>query len=132
MNQYEEYLQMPERLEFQEMQKIHRDMLSEIGTDENAVDLYKRLLDKAIDYTGIRAGWSMLEREEKMERDAARTSLHNLVISHFDKLAQYLRILGKPAAWRDALGYVEEDPYNRKRIGDMANYLVFAEAVTHR
>ena len=133
MNQYSEYLKMPGCMEFSVMQQIHEEMLAEIGTDEEAIDLYQRLLDKSIRYTGIRAEWSKMSKEEKMNQDSSRTSAHNSVIIHFDMLARYLRNQGKPAAWRDILGPVDQDhPDNRKKIGDMANYLVFVEAVTHR
>ena len=132
MNQYCEYLKMPDCLDFSVMQQIHEGMLAEIGTDEEAINLYQRLLEKSIRYTGIRASWSMMSKEEKMNQDSTRTSAHNSVIIHFDMLARYLRAQGKPAAWRDMLGSVDENPYNRKKIGDMANYLVFVEAVTHR
>lgn len=36
------------------------------------------------------------------------------------------------ASWRDELGYTEEDPGNRKRIGDFGCYLVFVNCVNRR
>lgn len=44
-------------------------------------------------------------------------------------LARYLKQQGKTAAWRDELGYEEDDPYNRKAIGDFACYLAFVNGI---
>ena len=47
-------------------------------------------------------------------------------------LARYLKQQGKVAAWRDALGYEEDDQYNRKAIGDFACYLAFVNGINAR
>ena len=74
----------------------------------------------------------MLERAEKAERDSGRTACHNSVIVKFNMLARYLKMQGKDAAWRDMLGYEEEDKLNRKTIGDFACYLVFINSINSR
>lgn len=43
-----------------------------------------------------------------------------------------LKMQGKSAAWRDTLGYEDQDKYFRKRIGDFACYLVFVNSVLAR
>ena len=68
-------------------------------------------------------------REEKMETDSLRTSHHDSLIIHFNMLARYLRMQGKEAAWRDQLGYEEDDRYNRKKIGDFGCYIVFVNSL---
>ena len=132
MRTYNDYVHMQKALTFEEMRQVHQNMLAAIGTDENAIELYHQLLTKAVKYTEIRASWSMLDREEKASSDARRTSAHDTVILHFDVLARYLGSKGRNTGWRDVLGYEKDDGYNRKRIGDMANYLVFVEAVNNR
>ena len=39
---------------------------------------------------------------------------------------------GKTAAWRDTLGFEEDDKYNRKRLGDFACYIVFINSISAR
>ena len=68
----------------------------------------------------------------KMDTDSLRTSHHDSVISHFNMLARYLRMQGKKAAWRDALGDENENKYGRKTIGDFACYLVFMNSICAR
>ena len=114
------------------MQTIHTEMIAEIGTDVDALELYDELIKIATRYATIRANWLLLSREEKNEQDSGRTSCHNSVIIHFNMLARYLKQQGKTAAWRDELGYEEDDPYNRKAIGDFACYLVFVNGVNAR
>ena len=129
---YEEYLKRQKAITFAKMQTIHTEMIAEIGTDVDALELYDELMKIATHYAAIRANWLLLSREEKSEQDSGRTSCHNSVIIHFNMLARYLKQQGKTAAWRNELGYEEDDPYNRKAIGDFACYLVFVNGVNAR
>ncbi len=132
MYTFEEYLSEPKSIDFDEMQSLHSDMLSEIGRDADAVDLYEELLDAARKYAEIRALWTGLSREEKMDIDPLRTSHHDSLIIHFNMLARCLRMQGKKAAWRDQLGYEEDDRFNRKAIGDFGCYIVFVNSLCAR
>ena len=129
---YEEYLKRPKAITFAKMQTIHTEMIAEIGTDVDALELYGELIKIATRYATIRANWLLPSREEKNEQDSGRTSCHNSVIIHFNMLARYLKQQGKTAAWRDELGYEEDDPYNRKAIGDFACYLAFVNGINAR
>ena len=132
MYAFEEYLTEPKAITFNEMQDLHSDMLSEIGNDADAIELYEDLIDTALKYAEIRARWMRLSREEKMDIDPLRTSHHDSLIIHFNMLARYLRMQGKEAAWRDQLGYEEDDRYNRKTIGDFGCYIVFVNSLGAR
>lgn len=94
--------------------------------------MYEELIAVATKYAAIRAGWQQLSREEKMDRDSSRTFCHNSVITHFNMLARYLKMQGKPAKRRDQLGYEEDDKYFRKTIGDFGCYLVFINSLRAR
>lgn len=94
-NTFESYMKEPYVLDFCEMQRLHGELLSEIGNDPDAIELYDELIDIATRYASIRAKWGMLSREEKMDTDSLRTSHHNSVIIHFNMLARYLRMQGK-------------------------------------
>ena len=132
MYAFEEYLTEPKAITFNEMQDLHSDMLSEIGNDADAVELYEDLIDTALKYAEIRARWMRLSREEKMDIDPLRTSHHDSLITHFNMLARYLRMQGKQAAWRDRLGYEEDDRFNRKTIGDFGCYIIFVNSLCAR
>ena len=129
---YEEYLKQPKAISFEKMQMIHAEMLAEIGADTEALELYDELMKIATRYAAIRANWPLLSREEKNEHDSGRTSCHNSVITHFNMLARYLKQQGKTAARHNELGYEEDDPYNRKAIGDFACYLAFVNGANAR
>ncbi len=129
---YEEYLKQPKAITFGKMQIFHAEMLAEIGADTEALELYDELMKVATRYAAIRANWLLLSREEKSEQDSGRTSCHNSVITHFNMLARYLKQQGKAAAWRDKLGYEEDDLYNRKAVGDFACYLAFVNGINAR
>ena len=132
MNTYQEYLEMPLSLTFEDMNKIHTQMVEEIGNDEIAKELYEDLLSQARKYHYYRSNWPVWSREEKIENDPNRTVCHDSLIIKFNMLARYLRQNGKTATWRDSLGDEKADPYVRKRIGDFACYLICIDAISSR
>lgn len=129
---YREYISLPKAMSIEKMQELHEEMIAEIGSDSDAAQLYDELLVTAGRYASIRSGWRHLSTREKMDQDSRRTSCHNSVITHFNMLARYLKQQNKPALWRDELGYEEDDPYNRKAIGDFACYLAFIAGINAR
>ncbi len=129
---YEEYVDAECSLTFEEMQEIHSQMIAEIGSDADAAELYQELVSAAVKYAAIRAEWPSLDREQKVERDAGRTSCHDSFIIKCNMLARYGKMQGREAGWRGRLGDVEENPYNRKRIGDFACYLAFVIGLNAR
>lgn len=132
MRTYDIYLAGSKSLSTSEMAQLHKEMISEIQEDEAAQDLYDEIIKTAIDYVGIRASWAIMTKEEKNERNPKRTECHNMLITKFDALAGYLREHDKAAAWREILGYEEENKYCRKRIGDFACYLAFINGLNTR
>ena len=129
---YEDYLGLPLSLPLEEMERVHRQMMDEIGNDNDSLELYGELIAAATKYMVFRSGWFLWSREEKREKDASRTSCHDLVIIKFNQIARFLKMQGKPALWRDILGYEENDGNFRKRIGDFACYLVFINSILAR
>ena len=129
---YSDYVEEPLSITLEESQKLHSEMIKEIGNDEEAVEIYNELIEKATEYSVLRSNWTTREREWKMDNDSRRTSKHNSLITHFNMLARYLKSIGKEALWRDKLGYEENDKYYRKRIGDFGCYLVFIHAINGR
>ena len=132
LTNYTEYLESPKSLPMEAMQSIHAQMISEIGKDVEATELYNELIKKAVQYSSYRANWFVWDREKRREEDSGRSSCHNALIVRFNMLARYLKMQGKTAIWRDELGYEEENAYYRKRIGDFACYLVFVNSLNAR
>ena len=129
---YEDYLKSNKSISFEEALNLHNQMLEEIGSDEMAVELYKSLSAKASRYSGFRSEWVTLSKEQKMDIDSSRTSCHDAMIIEFNKLARYLRSVGREAEWRDNLGEEKDDPYNRKKIGDFGCFIAFINALNAR
>lgn len=129
---YEKYLQEPKSLTVEQMRSIHEQILNEIADDMEAKEIYEEVIGAATKYAAFRSEWLLWDRETRMERDDSRTSCHNSLITKFNMLARYLKMQGKVAKWRDELGYIEDDPYNRKGIGDFACYLVFISSINAR
>ena len=129
---YNNYIAEPGAITIEQMQKIHEDMITEIGEDEDALELYGDLCNAIFPYAEIRAKWHTLSREEKLDKDAFRTSSHDNVILHLNMLARYLKMQGKTAQWREALGDEKVDKSVRKGIGDFCCYIIFINSICAR
>ena len=129
---YEDYLKMHKTIDIATCLKVHSMMASEIGNDEDAIELYDELVEKCAEYTLMRAYWTTKEREWKLDNDPGRSAKHDSIIIKFNQLARYLRMQGKEAKWRDMLGDENYDRYNRKTIGDMACFLTYLQAINGR
>mgnify|MGYP004706721763 FL=1 len=50
------------------MQQIHNDLLTDLGNDPEALELYEELIAAATKYAAMRAKWLQLPRQEKWIR----------------------------------------------------------------
>lgn len=112
-------------LTYEEAKIIYQAMEEHLDRqDEDIMDIYSRMMDKAVRYANVRAGWQKLTREEKLEQDESRTALHDSFISNLNVIARTEGEAGKE--WREQL---TED---RKRIGDFACYIALFLAIGSR
>lgn len=132
MCSYEEYLSSEKALTITQMEDIHKDILQSIQNDLDASELYEDFVSASVKYAEIRAEWSLMSREQKMDKDPLRTALHNSVIIQANMLARYLAQIGRSTPWRNLLGNEEEDRIYRKTIGDFACYIAFVNAICSR
>ena len=89
-SKYENFLETPQSLTFDQMRDLHQKLLKEIENDPVGQELYDELIGEATTYAEIRAKWLSLDRSQKMEQDSFRTACHNSVITHFNMMARYL------------------------------------------
>ena len=116
---------MNNTLKYQEAFEIYTAMTENLNrNDADILDLYNRLLEKAVRYAHIRAEWNTLSREEKLERDSSRTIAHDSFISSINIIARSEGKIG--LQWRERL------TDDRKRIGDFACYLALFRAIDAR
>lgn len=129
---YESYLKQPLALSFGECLDVYRALSAALGDDPGALELYGELLENCAEYAALRAAWTVNDGAWKSANDASRTRKHNALITRFDMLAHYLSGCGRSDAWRDTLGYEDDDPYSRKRIGDFACFLTYIAGIGGR
>ena len=126
---YEDYKKKNKTIDIDTCLKVHSMMALEIGADEDAIELYDELVEKCAEYTLMRAYWTIRDRDWKIDNDPGRTAKHDSLIIKFNQLARYLKSQGKEAGWRELLG--DEKEY-RKKIGDMACFLTYLQAINGR
>jgi len=129
---YEEYSSTEKSLTITQMEDIHNCIIKSIQDDQDASELYEDLISASVKYAEIRAEWSLMSREQKIDKDPLRTALHNSVIIQVNMLARYLAQIGRSTSWRNLLGNEEEDRIYRKTIGDFACYIAFVNAICSR
>lgn len=129
---YEEYLNMSKSISFEKCLEIHKMMIEEIGNDNDAIELYDEIIEKAVEYVALRAKWTFMDKQWKIDQDSSRTRKHDALIVKFNQLERCLKMQGKEAKWRAMLGYTEDDPFNRKAIGDMACFLIYIHGINSR
>lgn len=113
-------------IDFEKFNKYYAEILEYCYKDDESFEMWQDLLNKAIEYTSIRAKWSLMSTEEKIEKDAYRTACHDSFINSLKIYVRYLKELGIELKSNKL---IEQD---RKTIGDFANYIVFREAVNNR
>ena len=62
---YENYLPMEKSLSLEDMVKLHNDMVLEIGSDSDALELYDELVETATRYASFRAQWLLFFQRRK-------------------------------------------------------------------
>lgn len=132
MQTYDSYLERVFALSFEDASRIFTTIKKQIENDAEMTGLYHDLLSRSIEYSSVRAEWQMMTTEEKGAIDKRRSEIHNAVIREFDILARNLGKLGHDTSWRDELGDLNRNSDYRKRIGDMACYLVLFEGLNAR
>ena len=112
-------------LTYNEALEIYTAMQENLDrSDNDHVELFDEMISKAIRYAGIRSGWRLLTREQKIDTDESRTMAHNAFITSVNIVARLEKEAG--AAWRERLSD------DRKRIGDMAAFIALFIALEER
>ena len=106
--------------------KYYNEIVENCHKNDEIFEMWQDMLNKAIEYTSLRAKWSLMSREDKIENDAHRTACHDSFINSLKIYVRYLKELGIELKSNEL---IEQD---RKTIGDFANYIVFREAIKNR
>ena len=91
---YENYLKMPDDLEFEQAMKVYEELLEEnLEEDEIYDKLWDHALHCMIDYGSLRAHWKITPKTDRSNDD--RTVMHDSVIHSLDELAAYTKSMAK-------------------------------------
>lgn len=85
---------MPTQI-FKEMTQLHEEILKNADiADEDFADIWEDMVHSAIKYSDTRAKWNYMTNEQKLDKDAARTIEHNIVIDNFIVLERVFKLSG--------------------------------------
>ncbi|HFI0446504.1 TPA: hypothetical protein ACGOW0_000899 [Streptococcus suis] len=124
---YNDFTSEKGHLAFEECQTIHNEILA--SSDKNNsefLDYWKEFLSSCVSYAEARGKWFLLSKEERMDFDSKRTTIHNKVIFNLKIIKALANEKGKDTTWFDK--FQDE----RKRIGDFACYLAYVYGVNAR
>ncbi|RHW36010.1 hypothetical protein D1B31_18145 [Neobacillus notoginsengisoli] len=127
---YTNYLEVKDRLTFQEAAALHLRVVQYVKQKDDVFqDLLEDVVKSANSYASTRANWSVQTTEERRDVDSSRTIQHNDFMATLKILARYMKNQGWDSDWIDELGIVEKD---RKRFGDFACYIVCINSLNAR
>jgi len=127
MYTYEDYLKMPGKVKFEDLNRIYETLCAEVETeDEDFQKYWDKALEKAYDYACFREQWYLWPPEKRMEKDELRTATHDSWIARLNTLDRYMEKRGWKHTWRGILGD------SRKVIGDFAVFLMFIYGLNAR
>ena len=106
-------------MEFETFEELFLILEKHKVKDETCTELYTDVKECAYKYANMRYKFSEMTREEKIENDSYRTSLHNRFM---DSVRIYLRYLQKNGVDAPDIQRLEED---RKIFGNFACYFIF-------
>ena len=129
---YAEYLEKPSVLTFEDMNRLHEALLSALKDVDGGEDVYDKLVRAGTNYIDTRAGWKLMPKPVRKERNDERTARHDAVITALDELADLLEKEGRDISWRKEIGYEKDDKVNRKRCGDFGCYIAFINSINAR
>lgn len=98
-------------------------------TDQTEVELWNEIRTYALAYVDMRSLWVILNREEKVEKDARRTSCHNMFMSALRVYQRYLDGKGKGTLWAN---WLFQEELGRKYVGDFAGYFLLCSSLKER
>lgn len=106
-------------MELKEFEYLYQMIEQHKTLDETSAELYADLKKSAYRYADMRYQFSEMEREEKRDKDAYRSSMHNRFM---DNTRIYLRYLHNNGIEIPDIKQMEED---RKLFGHFACYFIF-------
>jgi hypothetical protein len=129
---FKDYETTDKSLTIREMETLYEELLAEVGTDPEGMELLEDVVRAATEYAVYRSNWTIWNTQQKTEKDSMRSACHDMLMVNMNVLARYLRMQGRKVLWRDVLGYEEDDRCNRKRVGDFGMYIVFVNSLNAR
>ena len=111
----------------EKFERIYNEIIENNSFDDDIVELWETMLKSAIEYTNMRANWSLITTKERVDNDKHRTSLHDSFINNSKMFVRYCEQNQRTLSLKEFL-----ERTDRKEIGDFANYIVFKEAIKNR
>ena len=128
---YQSYLEAKDRITFQDTEEIYNELRTAANTNNRQFqDLWKDVIQRAIDYVNFRAKYSIQTPNERSEDfDKTRTTKHNMFMYSLQDIVFFMDEQGWQTDWFKKIGTIKD---NRKRLGDFACYLVYIYSLNAR
>lgn len=138
---YQSYLDASphDRITFEQCGRVLDKIIAAMDLDDPVYsETWEDFIGVAITYTKIRADFSLMSITEITEQSAKRTSAHNAVIDSLTAVVRLMARDGHDTKWANEFNIDLTDAnraktkFNRRKIGDFANYLVYINALSTR
>lgn len=114
-------------LTFNESNEIYNEVISVLNQlNSEEMGYWDEFITSCIEYAEIRSTWLYLSRQEKLDKDALRTAMHNTVIRNLTVLKRVIEHRNENIEWYNRFND------DRKKIGDFACYISYIHSLSSR
>lgn len=125
-------------LSFEESEKIYNTIVQDIDLNNSEeMEYWNDFINACSNYTAERSSWLLLNKKQRIDRDKNRSSIHDGLLVKLNIIKRVFESKNLNVEWFnvfkiDSILGDEKENINRKRIGDLANYIAYIYAINSR
>lgn len=125
-------------LSFEESEKIYNTIVQDIDLNNSEeMEYWNDFINACSNYTAERSSWLLLNKKQRIDRDKNRSSIHDGLLVKLNIIRRVFESKNLNVEWFnvfkiDSILGDEKENINRKRVGDLANYIAYIYAINSR
>ncbi|PTK03386.1 hypothetical protein [Mammaliicoccus sciuri] len=116
-------------LSFEESEKIYNTIVQDIDLNNSEeMEYWNDFINACSNYTAERSSWLLLNKKQRIDRDKNRSAIHDGLLVKLNIIRRVSESKNLNVEWFnvfkiDSVLGDEKENIDRKRVGDLANYI---------
>lgn len=125
-------------LSFEESEKIYNTIVQDIDLNNSEeMEYWNDFINACSNYTAERSSWLLLNKKQRIDRDKNRSAIHDGLLVKLNIIRRVSESKNLNVEWFnvfkiDSVLGDEKENIDRKRVGDLANYIAYIYAINSR